>query len=794
MHAQTEHLIPMLQAGPDAGLYLLPNRKVEEAVKTKMLHFEKFLKLRRIDLILFNAEAELFSFQNLSYPDFILDLCKRSFSYNKGFYINPEKEEEAPALPFLSPADMRAIRRKLLSAMLFVPLIIQERQLGWIHCAGDAKKKNFDKKDLRMGQIWGKYFSFLFSHASVHKGRDESYLPMPLSIKLLVSMFYKKLKCQNEMRRLYERFEFVMELSNLLHASNETQKLLQFILNSACRVLKSQNASLFMMDEEAKELYFQHVVGKDEKALLGERIPVGEGIAGLCAQSKKTIIINKAATNPLVLRKVGELSDIHTQNLIACPLLADGKCIGVIEALNTIDRSSFTQEDKRLFESFAASVAIALQKRALLDNLENANIRLKKELTETMTLHAITDVQMKAKSADELFRHSAKILAQNLAIGNISILIYDEQSEQLLGRSAEGIAKTSLEQQNAQIPAELAEYVYQSNKSILLKDDEEYPHLHKYCKAGSSYILIVLRELQEERPYGVLCLSEPEKGQFDADDFRLLSTIGATLSKGYSNFLLQESVIKQKALETEMEIASQIQQAILPKTFRSHMYVDIAARAIMARFVGGDLYYHHSQGREHGVSMLIGDVSGKSITAALFMTMSSAILRTLIRIYHSPAEILSKANHLLYDRSNRGMFVTVFLARYEPITRILHYASGGHNHMLYIKEDGGCVRLSGVGKPLGIIRVSKERAAMDYENQQIQTEKGGLLALYTDGITEAINADGEEFGLDRLSALLVQYKDWDLNTIIDGVFKNVMDFCKDPAENDDLSLLLCRFL
>ena len=240
-------------------------------------------------------------------------------------------------------------------------------------------------------------------------------------------------------------------------------------------------------------------------------------------------------------------------------------------------------------------------------------------------------------------------------------------------------------------------------------------------------------------------------------------------------------------LQNELDVATKMQQSILPTKFPSGPDYRSFASMEPARNVGGDFYdvIPLENGR---IGLTIADVSGKGVPAALFMMSSRTLLKGAAIGNHEPGDVLREVNNLLVEDNETMMFVTLFYAVYDPHSGLLTYANGGHNAPLIRHADGSSTLLPLTGGiALGVID------GIEYEQAEVRLERGETLILYTDGVTEAMNESEEEFGLDRLAAVLTSYPSNDAEEVNGAIFEAVRAFAGDAPQSDDITCLtLCR--
>ena len=240
---------------------------------------------------------------------------------------------------------------------------------------------------------------------------------------------------------------------------------------------------------------------------------------------------------------------------------------------------------------------------------------------------------------------------------------------------------------------------------------------------------------------------------------------------------------KLTALQNELDLASSTQQSILPKTFPQTTDYQVFASMEAARNVGGD-FYDVIRLEDGQVGLAIADVSDKGVPAALFMMSSRTLLKGAAIGSPDPGDALREVNELLYDENESLMFVTVLYSIYDPASGALTYASGGHDAPLLVRSDGtsALLPLTG-GVALGIV------SDVRFHSRTVQLEPGDTVVFYTDGVTEAMNGDGEQFGVPRMSEVYEATPPQDAEGAAKATFDAVRDFVGDTPQSDDITCL-----
>ncbi len=247
---------------------------------------------------------------------------------------------------------------------------------------------------------------------------------------------------------------------------------------------------------------------------------------------------------------------------------------------------------------------------------------------------------------------------------------------------------------------------------------------------------------------------------------------------------VQKVRIERETYEKELLIGEEVQRSILPKKLPNFPGVEMAARFIAAKEVGGD-FYDFLVGDL--LMLSIADTSGKGISACLYSLSVRSMLRSYGKIHQELDVILKETNNLFcLDTGDTGVFVTAFVGYFDPKTKVFNYSNCGHFPALQLKKNGELHKLSTKGMALGVVPF--DHVATD----KAQLETGDLLILFTDGIVEAHNDKMELFGERRLIESLQMKKDWEPQKIVDEIIKEVALFAEGSPQFDDLSLIVIR--
>ncbi|MFA7079537.1 MAG: SpoIIE family protein phosphatase [Candidatus Bathyarchaeia archaeon] len=249
---------------------------------------------------------------------------------------------------------------------------------------------------------------------------------------------------------------------------------------------------------------------------------------------------------------------------------------------------------------------------------------------------------------------------------------------------------------------------------------------------------------------------------------------------------LQRTTAEKTRLIKELEIAKGIQRSFLPEKEPDISGIDIAASNVAATEVGGDFYDFIPIAKDQW-GLTIADVAGKGVPAALFMALSRTLVRASTTGNPNVSESIEKANELICADAKTGMFVTLFYAILDAKKKRLRYVNAGHNPPLLLKQQkGNTVLLKAKGIALGVIE------NIELEEEEIQLEKGDLITLFTDGVTEAINQKEEQFGQQRLLTLIEENRGLSACEIISKIEAEVTAFSGGQPQFDDITLMIIK--
>jgi serine phosphatase RsbU (regulator of sigma subunit)/pSer/pThr/pTyr-binding forkhead associated (FHA) protein len=289
----------------------------------------------------------------------------------------------------------------------------------------------------------------------------------------------------------------------------------------------------------------------------------------------------------------------------------------------------------------------------------------------------------------------------------------------------------------------------------------------------------------EERRIGVLYLDSKEKGSLLSGSTRAaLETLATEAAVAIENARLYRETMEKARMEQEMRIAAEIQQALLPKAARAGSYFRAAAASLPCRSIGGD-FYDYVEMMDGSLGFALGDVAGKGPPAALLSAMMQGIFAAQAATSDEPSQTIARVNLALYRRGIESRFVTLMYGVLDSAGNMV-YCNAGHNPPLVIGA-AGVRRLERGGPIVGLFE------GATYEEERLTLSPGDWLIVFSDGISEAMSASGDEYGEARIIDCIQRNKTLDPSRLLDALFTDVREFARGAAQSDDITAMVLRY-
>lgn len=406
-------------------------------------------------------------------------------------------------------------------------------------------------------------------------------------------------------------------------------------------------------------------------------------------------------------------------------------------------------------------------------------------------LYEAARIVASGRELDDILEDILDLLTQQFKFDLCVIRIIDEDSNTLVVCCQKGMTSQHLGESERDISHEtyigeafLTNSVIKVNDTDLLDKPQSAQIIHREGIKSFAHAPITI----EGQPIGVLsAFSRSVKGIFTDEFIELFRSLAGQIGIAWRNAMQTKELIEARGREREMEIAKNIQMSLLPTHVPEIDGITLAGMCVPARQVGGD-YYDFLKRGENGLDIVIADVSGHNVGAALLMAETRAFIQARADGLGTPAEILDSLNRFFYkDLTRTELFITMFYLHYDAADRRIMYANAGHNPpLLRRSESNNCEWLDAEGLILGV------KPSIEFIEIKDQLHPGDMVLLYTDGITEAENDRGEFFGRERLCGLLKENSDDDPKKVIDKLLDQVRLFTGVQHFNDDVTMAILK--
>jgi len=379
------------------------------------------------------------------------------------------------------------------------------------------------------------------------------------------------------------------------------------------------------------------------------------------------------------------------------------------------------------------------------------------------------------------------LATKNLNAERGTIYLIDEKTKELWSKvvKGEGLVEIRLP-----VGTGISGTVAETGETINLKDASKdkrfYSGYDKRSGFRTKTMLCMPMKNRHGKIIGVFQIINKNRGAFDNEDELFLKAFSEHAALAIENARLYQTSMESERVQKELQIAGEIQQRLLPKEIVPIPHYEVAAAAQPCTSVGGDFYDVISLG-DNRYAFVMADVTGKGVPAALLVSTLHASLRAYIQSGTNLSELTAKLNNLVFENSPSERFITFFIMMLDCDKHTITYVNAGHNFPYLLRQNSqDIVELEASGLPLGMID------NVTYESKQISLEDEDVLALYTDGVTEAMDKSKQQYSEERLKQTL---KNSFLNhprEIRDTVLEDVRSFVGQEPPSDDLTLLVLK--
>jgi sigma-B regulation protein RsbU (phosphoserine phosphatase) len=562
----------------------------------------------------------------------------------------------------------------------------------------------------------------------------------------------------------------LLEVADVLATSLDLDTTLRRVAEVVRKVIDYEIFAILLLNEKTQELRFRFQVGYPADFAERARVKLGEGVTGLAAQSKRAVLVDDVTQDPTYIAAVP-----NVRSELAVPLITKNRVIGVID-LEARNPGYFTEEHSRLLTLVASRIA---------GGIENAQLytRTTRQARILLLLNEIARELSSILNLDELLSRVAELLRQLIDYQMFSILLLDSSGEKLQHRFSLRFQENIHLKNEVPLGRGLVGHAAQSKEAILVPDVCKDPRYIEGNPETRSELAVPL--IYKDKVIGVLDLEHTRRGFFTDDHRRTMMTLAAQVAIAIENARLYEEIARQeRRLERDLALARELQMRLLPQTLPKLAHLELAAKFVPARAIGGDLYdfIPYSLSR---LGIVIGDVSGKGAPAAIYAALVSGILRSHAPIEPSPSEMLRAVNLSLAERRIEAQFVSLIYAVWDDEHRTLLVANSGLPRPIHVHAGKNHV-IEATGLPLGLFDDAS------YDEFRFKMKPGDMFVFFSDGILDARDRRGQLFGRGRVEQLIAECADKSADCVVNTLFKAVAEHSAGVESFDDQTVVAIK--
>lgn len=562
----------------------------------------------------------------------------------------------------------------------------------------------------------------------------------------------------------------LLDVADVLATSLDLDTTLRRVAEVVRKVIDYEIFAILLLNEKTQELRFRFQIGYPREFTQRTRIKVGEGVTGLAAQLRDPVLIEDVTKDPRYIEAVP-----CVRSELAIPLITKSRVIGVID-IEARQPGYFTEEHQRVLTLVASRMAAGI---------ENAQLyaRTTKQARILLLLNEIARELTSILNFDELLGRIAELVQRLIDYQMFSILLLDATGEKLQHRFSLRFNENIHLKHEIPLGRGVVGKAAESQQAVLVPDVTKDPRYIETNPETRSELAVPL--IYKNKVVGVLDLEHTRRGFFTEEHQRTMTTLAAQIAIALENARLYEQIGKQEQrLERDLTLARELQGRLLPQSNPKLAHLDVAAKFVPARTIGGDLYdfIPYSMSR---LGIVIGDVSGKGAPAAIYAALVSGIIRSHAPIEPAPREMLAAVNLSLAERRIEAQFVSIIYAVWDDQQRTLTVANSGLPRPIYV-HGGKNETLETTGLPLGLFDEA------EYDEMEFRMKTGEMVVFFSDGILDARNGKGELFGRGRVEQIIDECGEKSAACVVDSLFKAVAEHSAGQETFDDQTVVAIR--
>jgi phosphoserine phosphatase RsbU/P len=564
---------------------------------------------------------------------------------------------------------------------------------------------------------------------------------------------------------------FMLEVADTLNSTLDLETLLRGVADVVHRIIDYQIFAILLLNEKKQDLRIRFQVGHPPEVAERIRVKVGEGITGRAAQQREAILVNDVTNSEYYIA-----SGAEARSELAVPMISKNRVIGVID-IEATQANYFSEEHKNVLTLVASRVAVAI---------ENARLytRVSRQAKTLVLLNEISRDLTSILQPDELLKRIADSLLRIIDYQMFSVLLLDDSGQKLEHRFSLRFKENIHLKHDIPLGRGIVGVAAATNTPMLVPDVTKEPRYFEVNPETRSELAVPL--IYKGKAIGVLDLEHTRKNYFTEEHMRTIGTLAGQVAIAIENARLYQKVANQeRRLEQDLSLAHELQYRLLPQGCPTLNKAELAAKFTPARQIGGDLYEFIPYAKSTSTAVVIGDVSGKGAPAAIYAALVSGILRSHAPRRPGAAEMMQLINSSLAERPIEAQFISMIYALWDDNDRTIRIANSGLPRPMYCR-NGKVERIEATGLPMGLF------AKADYDEFTYHASPSDVFVFFSDGILDAENYQGENYGAARLRTVIEQTCRKTAEEIVTAIFESVDAFVGGERAFDDQTVVAIR--
>ncbi len=550
----------------------------------------------------------------------------------------------------------------------------------------------------------------------------------------------------------------LFEFSRIVNSSSDLNFTLNHFLLTAMGKLLCSKGIIYLKRE-----------GKGYKAVSGRGIDIKNlPVIEINKNFKKVIQQNFPETKKYFQFKYLPLNDIN----LVVPLVSQDNLVG-LAAFNRLVPKKLNANEYAYLQSLSNVATVAVEQKLMIDELKALNKELDRNIHQMNTLFDLSRGLNIIKDRDKIIRLVTLSLLGQMGVSKYFICINEnDKMEIIVSGLDKKIGKKSVKNYcNIEVP-------------MITRDIRDKKSRNELERLGIE--VIVPMKLQNITK-GIFALGKKMSNlSYTSSDLEFLFLLGNLAIISLENVRLFKEELEKQKMEDDLLIAREIQRGLLPKIFPFYKNIEISAINIPSKQVGGD-YYDIIECGENKFISAVADVSGKGTPASLLMANLQAMIRALVPVGLKLSELTKRVNDLIFASTTDDRFITFFWCCIDTVQRTINYVNAGHNPPFLFRKNGKVERFETGGMICGVMKT-----VIPYEEALVKYSKGDILILFTDGVSEAMDIENNEFGEERIISVVKKNRNKSAKTIMNNLVDSVIKY-SGSGQYDDITLVVIKF-